>query len=674
MILLASALNHAPIRPSLPGEFMNRLSITAAAVSAALLSTYAAAETATPIEHLIVIVGENHTFDNLYATFKAAKGETVANLLSKGIIKEDGSPGANFGISAQQQASNTGGYTLSPTQSGPYATLPQPQTTYATGLNPGVADNRYPNNLPNGPFQMTNAKAPYNAAYFGDPVHRFFQMWQMTDKGKNDLFTWVAITTGAGGQNYPIGPVPGYTFQGGEAMGFYNMSAGDAPVFKQLADNFTLSDNFHQSIMGGTGANFLALITGDVAYYNQNGILAVPPTEQIENPNALAGTNNFYTQDGYQGGSYVNCADATQPGVKSILDYLATQKRVFNRGNCAANTYYLVNNYDLAYDAAGKLLPFDPTAKPAKNILPPQNIPTIADALSANGISWKYYSGGRNTDNTTTAEYCGICDPLIGFSSIMSTNLKNNLQGMDAFYADVQSDASLPAVSYIRPFESKAGHPANAKMPDFESFILDIVKRVQANPAVWKKTAILVTMDEGGGYYDSNYIQPIDFFGDGPRIPLIAVSPWAKKGHVDHSYGDHASILKFIEANWGLATLSERSRDNLPNPIHTSKSQYIPVNQPAISDLMGLFNFDADDYAVQADCLFNWAEKTYVGAFVPAGVVTATSGIYSYRYYPTSKVYLGISANDNHVYYQGTDGKLQDQGPLSYWLPLANCQ
>ena len=108
---------------------------------------------------------------------------------------------------------------------------------------------------------------------------------------------------------------------------------------------------------------------------------------------------------------------------------------------------------------------------------------------------------------------------------------------------------------------------------------------------MWAKTAILVTMDEGGGYYDSGYIQTIDFFGDGTRIPLIAVSPWARAGYVDHTYADHASILKFIEKNWGLAPLTARSRDNLPNPGARPQSPYVPANAPAIGDLMSLFDF-----------------------------------------------------------------------------------
>jgi len=73
------------------------------------------------------------------------------------------------------------------------------------------------------------------------------------------------------------------------------------------------------------------------------------------------------------------------------------------------------------------------------------------------------------------------------------------------------------------------------------------------------------------------------------------VSPYAKKGHVDHTYNDHASILKFIEKNWKLPTISNRSRDNLPNPVSHEENPYKPVNGPAIGDLMSLFDFNGDD-------------------------------------------------------------------------------
>jgi phospholipase C len=86
-------------------------------------------------------------------------------------------------------------------------------------------------------------------------------------------------------------------------------------------------------------------------------------------------------------------------------------------------------------------------------------------------------------------------------------------------------------------------------------------------------------------------VQPLDFFGDGTRIPMIVVSPYSKGGHISHAYNDHVSTLKFIERNWGLRPITGRSRDNLPNPL-VGDNPYIPVNSPAIGDLWDLFDFN----------------------------------------------------------------------------------
>jgi phospholipase C len=114
---------------------------------------------------------------------------------------------------------------------------------------------------------------------------------------------------------------------------------------------------------------------------------------------------------------------------------------------------------------------------------------------------------------------------------------------------------------------------------------------VKGNPDLWESTAIFITVDEGGGYYDSGYVQPLDFFGDGTRIPLQVVSPYSTGGKVSHVYSDHVSILKFIEKNWNLSPITSRSRDNFPNPKVASDNPYVPKNSPAIGDLMDLFNF-----------------------------------------------------------------------------------
>jgi phospholipase C len=160
-------------------------------------------------------------------------------------------------------------------------------------------------------------------------------------------------------------------------------------------------------------------------------------------------------------------------------------------------------------------------------------------------------------------------------------------------YEDIDT-GNLPPVSIVKPSGFNDGHPASSKLDLFEGFVKKIVDGVKSNPTLWNDTAIFITFDEGGGYYDSGYIQPVDFFGDGTRIPLIVVSKYSKGGHVSHEYGDHVSIEKFIEKNWSLPTISTRSRDNLPNPIQNKSNPYVPTNSPAIGDLADDFQFPSN--------------------------------------------------------------------------------
>jgi len=159
--------------------------------------------------------------------------------------------------------------------------------------------------------------------------------------------------------------------------------------------------------------------------------------------------------------------------------------------------------------------------------------------------------------------------------------------------ADMASD-TLPAVSFAKPDGLLDGHPQSSKVDLFEGFLKKILNRLDENPRLKAKTAVIVTFDEGGGYWDSGFIQPVDFFGDGTRIPLIVVSKFSRGGKISHQYSDHVSILKFIERNWRLKPLTGRSRDNLPNPIERKENPYAPVNMPALSDLFDMFDFGAD--------------------------------------------------------------------------------
>jgi phospholipase C len=169
---------------------------------------------------------------------------------------------------------------------------------------------------------------------------------------------------------------------------------------------------------------------------------------------------------------------------------------------------------------------------------------------------------------------------------VRTTHLKDTTD----LYNDLQS-GTLPSVSFVKPSGFVDGHPASSKLNLFEGFTKKIVDLLQANPKLWASTAVFITFDEGGGYWDSGYVQPLDYFGDGTRIPMIVVSPYSTGGHISHTYTDHASVPKFIEKNWKLAPITQRSRDNYPNPIAEPSNPYVPVNSPAIGDLTDLFDF-----------------------------------------------------------------------------------
>jgi len=167
----------------------------------------------------------------------------------------------------------------------------------------------------------------------------------------------------------------------------------------------------------------------------------------------------------------------------------------------------------------------------------------------------------------------------------------NHMRDVTDLFTDLEN-GTLPAVSYVKPDGVMDGHPASSKWGLFEAFARNIIELAQSNPKLWAETAIFVTVDEGGGFYDSGFIQPVDFFGTGPRIPMIAVSPFSTGGHISHVYAEHSSFVKFVERNWMLDTkLSDRSRDNLANPLQDGHS-YVPRNMPAIGDLFDLFDFE----------------------------------------------------------------------------------
>ena len=141
---------------------------------------------------------------------------------------------------------------------------------------------------------------------------------------------------------------------------------------------------------------------------------------------------------------------------------------------------------------------------------------SIGDALNEKGIPFRYYGGGFNAALSGNALfYCDICNPFQYQASIMADPASRaaHLKDTQDLLGDIEAGA-LPAVSYVKPDWWTDGHPKTSKLGLFEAFARNIVERIKAKPELFAKTAIIVTFDEGGGYYDSGFIQPLDFFGD----------------------------------------------------------------------------------------------------------------------------------------------------------------
>ena len=715
--------------------------------------------TASPIKHVIVVIGENQSFDFLYGTYKPANSsQFVSNLLSKGIVNANDTAGpaamraAQFTVSPQTQyfvaapaSAKTAYATLPPpdlegvasTDSdtpSPYFQSPSGPPPFADTATAGAAepflnnsanttqsaydlhflttgDSRMPgvqygpdtrianvNSLPNGPFHLA-VKDPRDAnmapagydAYTSDIVHRFYQMWQQFDCSVShrtkenpsgclaDLLPYVATTFPAASQSTQWGQ--------GKMMGYLNMQAGDAPYFKSLADQYTISDNYHQAIMGGTGPNHMLMQTGDAFYWtgltnstsgtpvNPNtdatlagllaGLTSGAVTSAVANPNPQPGTNNRYIND--PDGTYgvlTGCADTTQPGVAAVQGYLSSLPWKQSPTTCQPGAYYLVNNACPSFHPDGTppaMFVPTPAASPFGGATPfqvlqatgsvttmfqamgynaqagvqgitsdqcdfsfigQQTVPTIGDKLTQANISWAYYGDGFNNYLTSpnhavwtnfptlppnaypgdfSGGYCRVCNAMAysknypNYVKLNATHTgaaaNSNTKDSTDLLADIDN-GNVPAVSILKASAFVDGHPQSSRPALFEAFARRIVQKVQANPALAGNTAVIITFDESGGTYDSGFVQPVDFFGDGPRVPMIVVSPWSTGGKISHAYNDHVSILKFIERNWSLTPLSARSRDNLANPVQLPSNPYVPTNMPAVGDLFDMFTFN----------------------------------------------------------------------------------
>ena len=190
-------------------------------------------------------------------------------------------------------------------------------------------------------------------------------------------------------------------------------------------------------------------------------------------------------------------------------------------------------------------------------------IPTIFDRLDGAGLSWRAYI--RHYDSTLNYHRVGsyasfipqvVRVPMLNMPAIVDDPSRfSNLTDQSNLFRDLRSDATTPAVSYIYPSGDSERAPDPISLG--QQRVTSIVTAIQRSPA-WSSSAILVTWSDWGGYYDHVRPPQVDSHGYGFRVPMLVISPFARPGFVDHTTSDFSSILKFIEATYGLAPLTSR--------------------------------------------------------------------------------------------------------------------
>jgi phospholipase C len=255
----------------------------------------------------------------------------------------------------------------------------------------------------------------------------------------------------------------------------------------------------------------------------------------------------------YNGDIAMGYYDTDTPGVDTLWQ-LAQQFALADRyfgsvvGEAPTNQLYMVAAADLnrTFDvqpAYGPCQIADASAQP-------YSFPNLADELSTAGLGWGVYEQSF----ADCSLFMGIHNP---FQFFTSTHDSSNVQDYANFTAQLQNDI-LPTFSLIIPDSKHDMHPGGAPMSNGITFLQTLVQQIQSSP-VWNSTAIIVTFDSGGGWYDHVFPPVVDDQGLAFRVPTLVISPYAKKNYVSHTVMDHVSILRLVQWNWALPSLNSRN-------------------------------------------------------------------------------------------------------------------
>ena len=291
--------------------------------------------------------------------------------------------------------------------------------------------------------------------------------------------------------------------EGNQTMGYYDGT--DIPYYWDYASNYVIDDNFFSSQMSGSFPNHLYIASGT------NG----PGASVNGSANVGKWLKNGYVLDTYPG------TTASGPMLSGLaLNWMA-----------------------------------------------------LAQELTEYNVSWSWYTG----ENPSVPSYWNVL-PYFTYFQQNPNQIHLHLKSVGEFASDISS-GQLPAVSWITPGEwappnepsictrsldGMSEHPP-ARIDCGMDYVAYLVNHLMESQ-YWQSSAIIITWDDFGGFYDHVPPPQVDQFGFGFRVPTIVISPWSKHSYVDHTQYEFASLLKMVEDNWGLPRLANpHDRDELTN-------------------------------------------------------------------------------------------------------------
>jgi phospholipase C len=373
-----------------------------------------------------------------------------------------------------------------------------------------------PANVPSGPFNLANF-VPATMPTQGDPTHLYYQEQLEENSGlMNKFVAWdyeASETTATQGDNLPLSYYDSRTLP-------------DGP----LALQYTIDDNFFHSGFGGSFFNHIFLVA------------AAPPFDSNPNAGQVTATTAQLDNNGFL--------------------------QLDPQGHIVQDGFLTPDNYDVEDIQSTNLNDGKP-----QPLLPPLNdsnpnganyTPNIGDRLTAAGDSWVWYAEGWNDANPSQPAPNLVIhhQPFAYFSNYANYLTQGNLKSLVDFDTALAA-GTLPQVAYLKAEMGNDEHPGEGSEQQGQQWAVDQITAIQ-NSSAWANSSIVLTYDENGGRWDHVAPPAIDRWGPGARVPSIVISPFARRGFVDHTQYETVSIDATLEKVYNLAPLTARDANAAP--------------------------------------------------------------------------------------------------------------